>query len=392
MATHPGTPTATAAPPVDTVRSLFERPHAGALALPESPSVEWLEHTLNESQIRTLLATVAPKATPDELAVFFWTSRRRGLDPFLKQVHFVKRRRRVQNDRGDWGYEEYAVHQTGIDGLRVIANRAKGDDGKRLLAGIKRGPVKDETGKLIGAWAEVYRHDWTQPARVEIDFNEYVQTNAKGDPTGLWVTKPQTMAEKCAEAAALRMALPEDLGDLYIDEEMDSAEHVPAKNRPEEPPVTTATAGREGAFTAAEPAAGTVVIDTTATVEDAPAAPADDAWDTDEPAAPAAQPAAPAADPKDPRPATIAELVKVIGTFKEQPAADRFFALTKGVLGMGFTAADSIVPTAVDAAKLDDLLVLIRGLKAGETKAKIAYSEALKKGGYQAPAKPGVAA
>jgi phage recombination protein Bet len=388
MATQPGTQTAT--PTQDAVRLLFDHPRAGALALPESPSVEWLENALTGSQIKTLLATVAPKALPDELAVFFWTSRRRGLDPFLKQVHFVKRRRRVQNDRGEWGYEEYAVHQTGIDGLRVIANRAKAEDGKRLLAGIKRGSIKDLDGKVIGGWAEVYRHDWTQPAREEVDFEEYVQRNAKGEATGLWVSKPETMIKKCAEAAALRMAFPEDLGDLYIDEEMESAEHITARNRHEDPPVTGATAGREGAFAAA-PAAGPVVIEGTATVvEDAPVAPADDAWG-EEPGAPTAPAAAPEPAP-DPRPGTLAELVKVIATFETQPAADRFFALTKGLLGTGFTAAASIVPTAVDAAKLDDMLILVRGLKAGDAKAKAAYAEALKKGGYQAPAKPGAAA
>jgi phage recombination protein Bet len=388
MATQPGTHTAdpSTKPTQQGVRDLFEGARGGPLALPDTPSVEWLQATLTASQIKTLLATVAPKATDDELAVFLWTSRRRGLDPFLKQVHFVKRRRRAQNDRGEWGYEEYAVHQTGIDGLRVIANRARADAANtRLLAGIKRGAIRDVDGKLTGGWAEVYRHDWTQPAREEVDFEEYVQRNDKGATTGLWTSKPETMIKKCAEAAALRMAFPEDLGDLYIDEEMDAAEHIAPRHRPEEPPVSSATAARGDAFpSAAAPAPAPpppVVIDTTATRVE-PAAAGDDVWNDAEPGAPPT----PSPDPKDPRPGTVAELVKVIGTFQAPPAADKFFALTKARLGTGFTTASAIVPAAVDAAALDDFLGLLRDLKAGKEEAKAAYRDALKKGGYQAPA------
>ena len=214
-----------------------------ALALPETPSVGWLQQILNDDQIKPLCATVAPDATPDELAVFFWSAKRRGLDPFLKQIHFVKRRRyRGRDDNGKPVYESYAVHQTGIDGFRVIANRAKDPAGKLLLAGIKRGPIRDDKGQLIGAFAEVYRHDWKEPARAEVLLEEYVQTDDKGAPTGLWRTKPQTMLEKCGEAAAHRMAFPEDLADLYVHEELDNAEHVRPFNREEAGPVSSATA------------------------------------------------------------------------------------------------------------------------------------------------------
>lgn len=235
-------------------QKVLEIPTAGvkdALALPDTPSVEWLSRTITEGQIQTLINTVAPKATLDELAVFFWTCKRRGLDPFLRQVHFVKRRRwNRELNEGKGGYELYAVHQTGIDGFRVIANRAKGPEGKPLLAGIKRGPLKDEKGNLIGAWAEVYRHDWKEPARLELDFDEYVQLDEKGNPTGLWKTKPQTMIEKCTEGATLRMALPEDLGDLYLHEELDNAEHIRPLNRTEQEPLNSSAVAKEDAVDA----------------------------------------------------------------------------------------------------------------------------------------------
>ncbi len=329
-----------------------------ALSLPSAPSVEWLRRTLTESQIRTLVATVAPGASDDELAAFFWHARRRGLDPFLKQVHFVKRRRRIQKPDGSWGYEEYAVHQTGIDGFRVIANRAKGPDGRPLLAGIKRGPIKDGQGRLIGGWAEVYRHDWREPARVELPFDEYVQTVERqvnggktvAVPAGLWATKPQTMIEKCAEAAALRMAFPEDLGDLYLHEEMDNAEHVRPLNRPESPPITSSDV------------AGSEVVDAEVSRAPAPVNSTRPGLFAD----------AEAAGP-DERTRLATDLVLAISrAVDELPSRPGPNAWRK--VCQYFCRADALGPD-IDPAALTDLLTWLRDLQAGKPDALRRYRE-----------------
>ena len=336
-------PTLTATKPPETkdAKDLLERPPTGgALALPESPSAEWITATLTESQIKTLVATVAPGATLDELAVFFWTARRRGLDPFLRQVHFVKRRRwnKELND-GKGGYEWVAVHQTGIDGLRVIANRAKGSDGKLLLAGIKRGPIRDERGLLTGAWAEVYRHDWTQPARVEVRWEEYVQTDNQGVPVGLWKTKPQTMIEKCAEAAALRMALPEDMGDLYINEELDSAEHVRARTADEPEPATSATAPTPellDAQGAAVPLPGPTEREPRGLFDEAPAE----------------------ESPEADRAARVKKIQGVLASFKSAPTADVWRAICLAMTGVGPDDLMRADPSAIGT--LHDWLATLR--------------------------------
>lgn len=385
------TPNATSAPTataeregvrVGNVVELLTRPVGGPLALPDSPSVKWLNATLDEDQVKTLLATVAQKATMDELAVFLWAARRRGLDPFLKQVHFVKRRRSERDPAtGEWKYVEYGVHQTGIDGLRVIANRAKDEAGTKLLEGIERGPIKDETGRLVGGWAKVYRHGWTVPAHVQLDYMEYEARNTKGDTEGLWKTKPQTMIEKCSEAAALRMAFPEDLGDLLIHEEMDAAEHVVRVNGPEQPPVTSASVPR---------AEGLVIEGTAVRVEEtAPATPAP------APAAPAQAPAPspaptqgaldwePEPDPKDPlvieKRALLKQLADLVAKFKTPPPPDRFRALTVALLGRPCDDVASI-PLTVDPPALHDLVKLLRDMSVSAPGAKERYLEALAKG------------
>ena len=141
--------------------------------------------------------TVAKDATDAELDWFFQVCTARQLNPYLKQVWFIKR-------------GGTPTIQTSIDGFRAIANRT----GK--LAGIKRG-TKMVDGILYG-WAEVYRKDWVHPAYEEVSIKEY----GGGGP--LWGKMPQTMIKKVAESAALRMAFPEDLSGLYSNDEMAQAD------------------------------------------------------------------------------------------------------------------------------------------------------------------------
>ncbi len=153
--------------------------------------------------------TVARDANPEELALFLYTARARGLDPLLKQIYFIKRKQK----RGDRWIETGTI-QTGIDGFRIIANRTN------AFRGIERGIRRDEQGKLY-AWAKVWRKDWEQPVLEEVALDEY-----RGD-SPLWSRMPEQMLKKCAEALALRMAFPEVLSGLYSHEEMDQADQSP---------------------------------------------------------------------------------------------------------------------------------------------------------------------
>lgn len=196
-----------------------------ASAVPATPQ------RLSREQIELIKATVAVGATDDELRLFLYTAERRGLDPLAQQIHFIKRRRQVN---GQW--ESVGSIQVGIDGFRAIAERT----GK--LAGIKRGGVYED-GKLVAAWAKVWRHDWQEPAEETVRYEEYIQTK-DGKAIGLWATKPETMLKKCAEAAALRMAFPQNLSGLYTPDEMGQAdtEQTPRLQAPAraQPPASNA--------------------------------------------------------------------------------------------------------------------------------------------------------
>jgi phage recombination protein Bet len=166
-------------------------------------------------QLQLITDTVARNASPDELKLFLYRAKNMGLDPLKPgQIHFVK----YNNGPG--------TIVVGIEGFRSIAHRS----GK--LSGISRGVVRGEKGEVIAAWAEVHRLDWTHPAREEVPFAEY------NTGRGPWLKMPETMLKKVAEAAALRMAFPNELGGVYESAEMDQAERPVIGNnfvRPEQP-------------------------------------------------------------------------------------------------------------------------------------------------------------
>lgn len=166
------------------------------------------QYTPDEMQVIT--STIAKNATPEELGLFLYRCKLLNLNPLKPgQIHFMK-----------YSANAAPTIVVGIEGFRSIAART----GK--LTGIKRGAIKDDKGALVGAWAEVYRSDWKECAREEVPLNEY----NKGNST--WKSMPETMIKKVAEAAALRMAFPDDLGGVYESAEMDQAtpaEAPPAK-------------------------------------------------------------------------------------------------------------------------------------------------------------------
>lgn len=165
-------------------------------------------------QMKLITDVVARGATPDELKLFLYRCENLGLDPLKPgQIYFIK-----------YGSGPGTI-VVGIEGFRTRAAKT----GK--LSGINRGALRDSEGKLVGAFAEVHRSDWSHPAREEVPLAEY--NTGKGN----WTKMPETMIKKVAEAAALRMAFPDDLGGVYTKEEMDQATNDLPRVAPEQPEV-----------------------------------------------------------------------------------------------------------------------------------------------------------
>lgn len=160
----------------------------------------------SSAEVQLIRETIAPNATPIEFDLFLYRCKHMGLDPLKPgQIFFIK-----------YGNSAGSI-VIGREGFRVRAAKT----GKHT--GTKLGTLRNNDGKCVGAWCEVYRSDWQHPARAEVSLSEYNTGKSQ------WAKMPETMIQKVAEAAALRMAFPDELGGIYIREEMEQGEGLPPK-------------------------------------------------------------------------------------------------------------------------------------------------------------------
>jgi phage recombination protein Bet len=173
---------------------------------------------------RTMIKDLFAKdATDSEFAVLIEMARLKRLNPLAGQVFFVSRNVNLGTyDQPRWG-KKWSI-QCGIEGFRSKAEENPAYDGQS-----PKDFVFDASGaRLISCTVSVYRKDRSHPFVATVYFDEYVQL-VKGKPTEMWLRKPRIMLGKCAEAAALRMAFPEELGGVHAPEEMQDEEPAPVE-------------------------------------------------------------------------------------------------------------------------------------------------------------------
>jgi phage recombination protein Bet len=170
----------------------------------------------------TLRQTVAAGATNEELELFCQVCKSSGLNPFKKEVWFIKSKSYTKRN-GDRVDGKVQI-QTGINGFYEIANRNPQYDGLENEEGPLR-EIEIEKGKTVKApeyvIARVYRKDRTRPQVAKAYWDEYAGEliNSYGN-VQTWGKKPILMLTKCADALALRKAFPQELSGLYAVEEM----------------------------------------------------------------------------------------------------------------------------------------------------------------------------
>jgi phage recombination protein Bet len=175
---------------------------------------------------KSLVEAVFPNATTMNsvvLALSYCKARR--LDPFKRCVHIVP----------IWNSEQRCMVDTiwpGIGELRTTAFRTGEYAGRgHTEFGVditKEWDGKDgKTSVTFPEWAQVTVFRMIKGQRVEfcgprVYWLETYANKSRADssPNSMWSDRPRGQIDKCAEAAALRAAFPEEIGGEFIPEEV----------------------------------------------------------------------------------------------------------------------------------------------------------------------------
>lgn len=164
----------------------------------------------------TLRNFVDPKhqASPQELQTLLAIVKNRNLNPFTKEVYFIKYGNNpaqivVSKD----AFMKRAEQNQNYDGFEsgVIYENEKGE------LKTKKGVILPRKANLIGGWCEVYRKDRSRPVYREVELSAY------NTHKNWWQKAPGQMIEKVAIVAAVRDAFSENVGGLYTADEMEQA-------------------------------------------------------------------------------------------------------------------------------------------------------------------------
>lgn len=159
---------------------------------------------------------ICPQADAREVAYFMELCRAQRLNPFLNEAYLVKFKgspaqimvaHKALVKRAE-AHPEYDGMQHGVVVMR------NGEIHKE-----ERGAFYPDAGEtLIGGWAKVYRKDRRMPICAERSLKSMNKNQAN------WKTMPDIMIDKCAQAAALREAFPDELRALYTEDEVRSGQ------------------------------------------------------------------------------------------------------------------------------------------------------------------------
>lgn len=228
--------TATETPKADTEQRQKQLPAIAAPRLPYHPAIQE-RFGIDMASWRALVEAVFPNASSINSVIMALSyCRARKLDPFKRVVHIVP----------IWNRDLKRLVDTiwpGIGELRTTAFRTS------EYAGRDRTEFGPDITRKVGSvemtfpeWAQVTVYRIIKGQRVgfagpQVYWLETYATAKRDDdsPNDMWKDRPRGQIDKCAEAAALRAAFPEEIGGEYIPEEVQHSsstvvEAAPAKS------------------------------------------------------------------------------------------------------------------------------------------------------------------
>jgi phage recombination protein Bet len=169
----------------------------------------------NQDQVNLIKNTVAKGATNDELQMFMYLANQYNLDPFKREIWFVKYDKTANIMTSRDGYLKYAQMNEDFEGLISFVVK-EGDvfeiDASEYKVNHKFGAKR---GVILGAWARCDRKG-KRPFIAYVEYNEYRKS------TNIWNNYPSAMIQKVAEVFVLKRAF--GINGLITREEIDAGE------------------------------------------------------------------------------------------------------------------------------------------------------------------------
>lgn len=173
--------------------------------------------TLSPSIVRNYLTNGNGAVTDQEVNYFVHLCRGQGLNPFLKEIYLIKFGQQpatfVVSKEAFLKRAEANPQYDGSESGIIVLNK----EGE--LIERKGGFFLKDSEQVVGGWAKVYRKDRKYPSDVQVTFEEYAGRTKDGNLNSNWANRPATMIKKVALVQALREAFPNDLNNLYTEEE-----------------------------------------------------------------------------------------------------------------------------------------------------------------------------
>lgn len=164
--------------------------------------------------VKNYLVRGNEEVTDQEVVLFMNWCKYNLLNPWTNEAYIIKydKTKPAQNVTGKEAYMKRAEEHEQFDGFKAGLIIARNNEVIEVEGSFT---IKDDV--ILGGWAEVYRKDKKHPYTVKVNYDEYNKNQAT------WKQMPRTMIRKVALVQALREAFPNNLGSLYVEEEIQDA-------------------------------------------------------------------------------------------------------------------------------------------------------------------------
>jgi len=198
--------------------------------------------TYTPEQLAAIRKEYAVGATDEQFTIFITECQQRNLIPG-RHVYFQLRRAKERDpETGAEFWSKRITMLTSIDAFRLMAQRTGEYRGQEATVWIyldkatglpsvrSTVPLPNEKNEPRTPWAaetSVLRKGFDKPIVAVARFDAYAVTYKKGNDellTQQWVKRSPEQIAKCSEALGLRKAFPEELGGLYVVEELANSE------------------------------------------------------------------------------------------------------------------------------------------------------------------------